>query len=60
MDYNKDINTDTMDNGLDYNTDRVKMVLPEYGRNIMNMIAMLKEIPDRAKRSEQALSLIHI
>ena len=28
MDYNKDINTDTMDNGLDYNTDRVKMVLP--------------------------------
>ncbi len=58
MDYNKDINTDTMDNGLDYNTDRVKMVLPEYGRNIMNMIAMLKEIPDRAKRSEQARAVI--
>ncbi len=58
MDYNKEINTDTMDNGLDYNTDRAKMVLPEYGRNIMNMIAMLKEIPDRDKRSEQARAVI--
>ena len=45
-------------NGLDYNTARPDMKMPEYGRNIMVMIEMLKGIEDRGKRSEQARAVI--
>ncbi|MCR5003011.1 MAG: DUF4290 domain-containing protein [Bacteroidales bacterium] len=58
MDYRNENMTDGMNNGLDYNTEREKMTLPEYGRIIMNMIDMLKEIPDRDKRSEQAKAVV--
>ena len=39
---------------LYYNTEREKLRMPEYGRNILQMVEQLKEIPDRDKRSEQA------
>lgn len=32
--------------------------MPEYGRNILTMVEQLKQIPDRAKRSEQAKAVI--
>ena len=43
---------------LDYNTERETLSMPEYGRNILKMVEMLREIPDRAKRSEQALAVV--
>ena len=44
--------------GLEYNTAREKMRMPEYGRSILKMIEHLREIPDKAKRSEQAQAVI--
>ncbi len=46
--------------GLDYNTQREKLTMPEYGRNVLKMIEKLKEIPDRDKRSEQARAVIKV
>lgn len=43
---------------LEYNTGREKLAMPEYGRNILKMIEMMKAVPDREKRSEQARAII--
>ncbi len=43
-----------------YNTSRGKLQLPEYGRNILQMIDALKKIEDRDKRSEQAKVIIDV
>lgn len=43
----------------DYNTVREKLVMPEYGRNIQKMVEDLKDIPDKAKRTEQAKAIVH-
>lgn len=43
---------------MDYNTQREKLILPEYGRNVQKMIQQVKEIKDRAKRSEQAAAVV--
>lgn len=45
---------------LDYNTEREKLILPEYGRNIQKMIADVKAIEDREKRNEQVRAIIQI
>ena len=37
-----------------YNTERVKLYVPEYGRNVQKMVNYLKTIEDRQKRNEQA------
>ena len=37
--------------GLDYNTEREKLQMPEYGRNVLKMVEKMKEIPDREKRA---------
>ena len=51
--------TDTDNNiGLDYNTARERLGMPEYGRNVLKMVEKMKEIPDREKRSEQARAII--
>jgi hypothetical protein len=39
---------------MDYNTQREKLTLPEYGRNIQKMVDFLKSITDKKLRSEQA------
>ncbi|MCQ2143575.1 MAG: DUF4290 domain-containing protein [Bacteroidales bacterium] len=44
----------------DYNTDREKLALPEYGRNVKHMVEHLKTIEDRAKRSEQAAAVVKV
>ena len=36
-----------------YNTERVKLYIPEYGRNVQKMVDYLKTIEDRTKRNEQ-------
>ncbi len=51
---------DSYDNGLDYNTERNKLKMPEYGRNVLKMVERLREIPDREKRSEQARAVVKV
>ena len=46
--------------GLDYNTEREKLQMPEYGRNLLKMVEKMKEIPDREKRSEQARAIVKV
>lgn len=43
---------------LEYNTERERLQITEYGRNVLKMVEHLKEIPDRAKRSEQAVAVV--
>lgn len=45
-------------NDKDYNTGRVKMLLPEYGRKVQEMVEHLLTISDREKRSQQALAVV--
>lgn len=44
---------------LDYNTQRDKLVMPEYGRYVQNMVGKVKVIPDKRKRSEQVRTVIN-
>eukprot|EP01155_Anaeramoeba_flamelloides_P019733 Anaeramoba_flamelloidesa575880_38.p1 GENE.a575880_38~~a575880_38.p1 ORF type:complete len:230 (+),score=36.92 a575880_38:60-749(+) len=45
---------------MDYNTKRKKMALPEYGRNIQNMVDYLMTIEDREKRNKSAQTVIDV
>ena len=49
-----------MNFGLDYNTAREKLAMPEYGRNVLKMVEDLRGIPDRDKRSEQARAVVKV
>lgn len=44
--------------GLEYNTQREKLAMPEYGRNVLQMVRTLKTIEDRDKRNAQARAII--
>jgi len=44
----------------EYNTQRKKMVLPEYGRYIQRMIQRVAAIEDREKRNEQIRAVVNI
>lgn len=43
---------------LYYNTEREKLRMPEYGRNILEMVHQLKAIGDKEKRSGQARAIV--
>ena len=45
---------------MEYNTDRPKLIIPEYGRNIHRMIYHALDIQDRKKRNEYALGIIKV
>ncbi len=45
---------------MDYNTSRTTLILPEYGRNIHQMVAFLKTIEDRKERNEQAKIVVNV
>lgn len=45
---------------MDYNTSRKQLVLPEYGRNIQNMVDYIMEIEDRDERNRLAKAVINI
>ena len=45
---------------LDYNTEREKLAMPEYGRNVLKMVEDVKRIEDRTKRSEQARAVVRV
>jgi hypothetical protein len=44
----------------DYNTQRKRMALPEYGRNVQKMIEHIKTIDDRDERNRAARAIIQI
>lgn len=46
--------------GLKYNTERDKLIISEYGRNIQVMINHLMEIEDRDKRTEAAHFVVSV
>lgn len=45
---------------MDYNTKRKKLPMPEYGRNIQNMVDHLFTIEDREKRNQSAQAVIDV
>lgn len=45
---------------MDYNTSRKKLPMPEYGRNIQNMVDHLFTIEDRTKRNQSAQAVIDV
>lgn len=45
---------------LYYNTEREKLRMPEYGRNILEMVEQLRNIEDRDKRTEQAKAVVKV
>jgi len=45
---------------MDYNTQRSKLILPEYGRNIHQMVDYLRTIEDKKERNEQAQVVINV
>ncbi|MBO4743604.1 MAG: DUF4290 domain-containing protein [Bacteroidales bacterium] len=52
---------DTTDNpGLEYNTERETLSMPEYGRNILKMVEQMKEIPDKEARTAQAKAIVKV
>ena len=46
--------------GLDYNTQREQIVLPEYGREIQQMVDYAVSIPDREERLRCAKTIVAI
>ncbi|MDR0667584.1 MAG: DUF4290 domain-containing protein [Prevotellaceae bacterium] len=45
---------------FDYNTQRRKLLLPEYGRHIQKMIQYVKTIKDREERNRQMMAVISV
>ena len=45
---------------LFYNTEREKLVMPEYGRNVLSMVEQMKKVTDRAKRTDQARAIVKV
>ena len=44
----------------DYNTSRKKLALPEYGRNVHNMVDLIMEMEDRDRRNLAAQAIIDV
>jgi hypothetical protein len=45
--------------GLDYNTQRKKLVMPEYGREIQKMVDLAVGLPTKEERNQCAQAIIH-
>jgi hypothetical protein len=45
---------------MDYNTQRKKLILPEYGRHIQSMVDQLSSIEDRDERTRAARTVISV
>ena len=44
----------------EYNSQRPHIILKEYGRNVQNIVAYIRTVPDKAKRTELAYTLIEL
>lgn len=62
MDNGQNDNGASPQNGirLEYNTQREKLRMPEYGRNVQKMVDYVKTVPNKAKRDEQAEAVIKV
>lgn len=47
-------------NDMEYNTTRKKLLLPEYGRNVQEMIAHAMQIADREERNKATRAIIEV
>jgi hypothetical protein len=47
-------------NDIKYNTENERLVLPDYGRNIQNMVNYCKTVEDRGERNRCANTIINI
>ncbi len=45
---------------MDYNTQRKKLIMPEYGRHVQKMIEYVVSIPDKEKRNEQIRAVVGV
>ncbi|MBQ7222546.1 MAG: DUF4290 domain-containing protein [Bacteroidales bacterium] len=45
---------------MDYNTQREKLIMPEYGRHIQKMVEQIKKIEDKEKRNEQIRAVVQV
>ena len=45
---------------MDYNSQRKKLQMPEYGRNIQNMVEYVMSIEDRDKRNKHAQTVVDV
>jgi len=45
---------------MDYNTQREKLIMPEYGRHVQKMIEYVKKIKDKDKRNEQIKAVVNV
>jgi len=45
---------------MEYNTTREKLILPEYGRNVQNMISHAMDIKDREERNRATQAIIEV
>ena len=43
---------------MEYNTNRTKLLMPEYGRNIQMMVKYCKSIPSKEERNEVAKTIV--
>ena len=46
--------------GLDYNTQREKLLMPEYGREIQKMVDHAVSIPDKEERQRCAETIVRL
>lgn len=53
-------NTSMKIEGLDYNTQREKLILPEYGREVQSMVDYAVALPDRRERQRCATTIVAI
>ena len=49
-----------MEESLDYNTQREKLLMPEYGRHVQKMINYVAGLPDKEKRDGQIKTVITV
>jgi hypothetical protein len=43
---------------MEYNTQRTRLHLPEYGRNIQQLVERCKELPTKEERNEMAAAIV--
>ena len=43
---------------MEYNTDRTQLIMPEYGRNIQQLVEHCKTLPNKEERNEMALAIV--
>ena len=46
--------------GLDYNTQREKLLMPEYGREVQKMVDLAISLPTKSERQRCAATIIRI